>query len=89
MAISNESYLAIHPADIVTMADIQPYLYMGVKIFLLIFLIIYTVVALFTLKQISLMTHTIKSKENKYIYIIGYLHLAAVLLCLLFTVTIL
>lgn len=69
--------------------NIQLYLYDAVKIFLIIILILYAIIALFTLKQISLMTHTIKSDTNKYIYLIGYIHLAAVLLCLLFTVTVL
>ena len=62
------------------------FLHTGLQILLIVVLIIYAIVALMTLKQISLMTRTIKSDTNKYIYLIGYLHLSAVLLCLLFAV---
>ena len=65
----------------------QHILYGGMKVVLLIFLFIYTIIALFTIKQIGLMTHTLKMDSNKYIYLIGYIHLIAVLICLVFTLT--
>lgn len=70
-------------------AMIQPYLYSGMKIILITVLVIYSIVALFAIKQIGLMTKTIKTDTNKYIYLIGYIHLIAVLLCLIFAIILL
>jgi hypothetical protein len=61
-------------------------LFLGVtKYVLIIFLIIYLIIALLTIKQISLMTQTIKTHTNKMIFLLGYIHLFAVLVCLLYT----
>lgn len=67
----------------------QSYFYDLMKILLLIFLFFYTIVALFTIKQISLMTRTVKTSSNKYIYLIAYIHLVAVLFCLVFSLLVL
>lgn len=66
--------------------NITNYLHQGMEIFLVIVLIIYSIIALMTIKQIGLMTKTIKSSTNKYIYFIGYAHLVAVLICLAFAI---
>ncbi len=67
-------------------ASIQNYLYDIVKILLIIFLMGYLIVAVMVIKQIGLMTQTIKSSTNKYIYILGYAHLIAVICCLAFAI---
>jgi|694.fasta_scaffold00063_10 hypothetical protein len=79
------------PTDIykLDISTINPYIYSGMKIILIVFLLGYLIAALLTLKQISLMTNTIKSYSNKYIFLIGYVHLFAVLITLIFAITVL
>lgn len=55
------------------------------KYALIIVLVVYLVIALMTIKQISLMTQTIKTPTNTLIFLLGYIHLFAVLVCLLYT----
>jgi hypothetical protein len=69
-----------------TSSEVTYYIHQGMEYFLVIVLVIYTIVAFMAIKQIGLMTRTIKSSTNKYIYFIGYAHLIAVLLCLVFAI---
>ena len=56
-----------------------------VKAALEIFLIIYTIVAYVVIKQIGLMTRTIKSETNKYLFILAYIHFFVVMITLIVT----
>ncbi len=56
-----------------------------IKAGLEIFLIIYAVIAVVVIKQIDLMTRTIKSKFNRYLYFLAYTHLVVVMLILIIT----
>ena len=64
-----------------------PVLLLGIlKGGLVLFLIIYFVVSLVVIKQIYMMTTTIKSKNDFFIVFLGYLHTLIVALMLLFTI---
>jgi len=55
------------------------------KNLLLVFLLIYLFIAILVIKQINLMTHTVNSGSNKYLYILAYIHLAIVITTLIFS----
>jgi hypothetical protein len=56
-----------------------------IKAGLEIFLILYAIIAFVVIKQIDLMTRTIKSEFNKILYILAYMHLFIVLIVLVIT----
>lgn len=66
--------------------EIEGIIRMGFKIPILILLSIYTIASLLLIKQIKLMNQTIISPSNKYILIIGYIHVIFVMLIFLFAI---
>jgi len=56
---------------------------------LVIFLGIYSVIAVVVIKQINLMSSTIKSDSNKYLYLLSFIHLFIVLGMLAFAIFVL
>lgn len=56
------------------------------KYILIFVLLIYLVVAMMLIKQIRLMTSTIKTSTTKYIYTLAFIHLIAVFFCLVFVI---
>ncbi len=65
-----------------SMSDINHILntiYPALKWGLMIFLFFYLIVAFILLKQIRLMTDTLSSTTDKYLFILGYIHLGIVL----------
>lgn len=64
-------------------------LYSIAKLAFGILLLIYIVVAAMVIKQIKLMTRTIKSPRDKYLFVIAYLHLIVVIITFLLTITVL
>lgn len=59
------------------------------KTALIIFLGIYSIIAIVVIKQINLMSSTIKSDSNKYLYMLSFLHLFIVLGMLAFAIFVL
>ena len=55
------------------------------KYTLIAILVAYLIIALLTIKQISLMTKTVETSTNTAIFLLGYIHLFAVVVCLLYT----
>lgn len=62
--------------------DFEAFLRFG----LMVFLIAYTIISIVVIKQIGLMTKTVKTPTNTFVYIIAYLHLFIVLCCLAFVI---
>ena len=60
-------------------------IYSIAKDLLLIFLLTYLFIAILVIKQINLMTRTVNSGSNKYLYILAYIHLAIVITTLIFS----
>jgi hypothetical protein len=60
-------------------------IYEIVRALLVVFLIIYTIIAGMVIKQIGLMARTIKGPNNKYLYFVAYAHLAIVIVTLVVT----
>lgn len=59
------------------------------RIGLIVFLFFYLIVALMVIKQIMMMTKTVKSRGDNFLFILAYLHLFVVLITLLFSLFVL
>lgn len=56
------------------------------KVFFIVFLGFYLLISIALIRQIKLMSKTVVSPINKYLVVIGYLHLIFVVMILLFTI---
>ena len=54
-----------------------------------IFLVVYVTIAMVVIRQIRLMTRTIQSKYNTYLFLIAYVHLITVITVFILTLVIL